>query len=171
MAGDVRNFAAFYKQHGGRYLHKAIGSFDRALSLQPDIRYLPGMRRYAMMHICDWRGLDADVARLSAGLREGVPVSPPFPLLALLDSAPLQHAARTQTVLDGLAGKTVGFIDNAKPNFQYLVDDLADLHARGLGAYVEVDYAIVRGLAYYTGVVFEASDRAGALRAICGGGR
>jgi hypothetical protein len=29
----------------------------------------------------------------------------------------------------------------------------------------------VRGLAYYTGIVFEAADRAGALRAICGGGR
>ena len=41
--------------------------------------------------------------------------------------APPQHAPRTQTVLDGLAGKTVGFIDNAKPNFQYLVDDLGDL--------------------------------------------
>ncbi len=82
-----------YALHELRRYAEAIGSFDRALSLQPDIRYLPGMRRYAMMHICDWRGLDADVARLSAGLREGVPVSPPFPLLALLDSAPLQHAA------------------------------------------------------------------------------
>ena len=41
--------------------------------------------------------------------------------------APLQHAARTQTVLDGLAGKTIGFIDNAKPNFDHLVDDLAAL--------------------------------------------
>lgn len=29
--------------------------------------------------------------------------------------------------LDGLAGKVVGFIDNTKPNFNYLVDDLADL--------------------------------------------
>jgi len=29
----------------------------------------------------------------------------------------------------------------------------------------------VRGLAYYTGIVFEAKDRAGLLRAICGGGR
>jgi hypothetical protein len=38
-----------------------------------------------------------------------------------------QHAPRAQTVLDGLAGKTIGFIDNAKPNFQYLVDDLAGL--------------------------------------------
>lgn len=29
--------------------------------------------------------------------------------------------------LDGLAGKVVGFIDNAKPNFNHLVDDLAEL--------------------------------------------
>ena len=36
---------------------------------------------------------------------------------------------------------------------------LADLQARGLGAFVEMDYAIVRGLAYYTGVVFEVFDR------------
>jgi hypothetical protein len=48
--------------------------------------------------------------------------------LTILDPiAPPQHAARALTVLDNLAGKTVGFIDNAKPNFQYLVDDLADL--------------------------------------------
>ena len=29
--------------------------------------------------------------------------------------------------LEGLAGKVVGFIDNAKPNFNHLVDDLAEL--------------------------------------------
>ena len=29
--------------------------------------------------------------------------------------------------LDGLRGKVVGFIDNAKPNFHYLVDDLGDV--------------------------------------------
>jgi len=33
------------------------------------------------------------------------------------------------------------------------------------------DASVVRGLAYYTGVVLEAFDTAGALRAICGGGR
>jgi histidyl-tRNA synthetase len=43
--------------------------------------------------------------------------------------------------------------------------------ALGLGGYVEVDLRIVRGLAYYTGIVFEVFDRAGELRAICGGGR
>jgi histidyl-tRNA synthetase len=36
---------------------------------------------------------------------------------------------------------------------------------------VTVDVGIVRGLAYYTGIVFEVFDRAGKLRAIAGGGR
>lgn len=34
-----------------------------------------------------------------------------------------------------------------------------------------LDASVVRGLAYYTGIVFEAFDRKGELRAICGGGR
>ena len=41
----------------------------------------------------------------------------------------------------------------------------------GLGDFVEVDLTIVRGLAYYTGVVFELFDAGRTLRAICGGGR
>jgi histidyl-tRNA synthetase len=48
---------------------------------------------------------------------------------------------------------------------------VADLQARGLGAFVEIDYAIVRGLAYYTGVVFELFDRSKNERALAGGGR
>lgn len=46
-------------------------------------------------------------------------------------------------------------------------------HLEGLGHAdtVEFDLRIVRGLAYYTGTVFEIFDRAGELRAICGGGR
>jgi histidyl-tRNA synthetase len=45
------------------------------------------------------------------------------------------------------------------------------LEKRGLGGYARIDLGIVRGLAYYTGVVFEAFDRAGKLRALSGGGR
>lgn len=45
------------------------------------------------------------------------------------------------------------------------------LDAMGLGGFVEFDLSIVRGLAYYTGIVFEAFDCKGELRAICGGGR
>src|SRR6266704_1360823 len=45
------------------------------------------------------------------------------------------------------------------------------LGTMGLGEFVSVDLTIVRGLAYYTGVVFELFDRGKELRAICGGGR
>ena len=34
---------------------------------------------------------------------------------------------KLRPTLDGLAGKVIGFIDNAKPNFNHLVDDLAEL--------------------------------------------
>jgi histidyl-tRNA synthetase len=48
---------------------------------------------------------------------------------------------------------------------------LDNLNARGLGDFVKVDYGVIRGLAYYTGVVFEAFDKKGEFRAIAGGGR
>ena len=38
-------------------------------------------------------------------------------------------------------------------------------------SWLSVDLSIVRGLAYYTGIVFELFDRSGEFRAICGGGR
>ena len=41
----------------------------------------------------------------------------------------------------------------------------------GLGDWLRLDLSIVRGLAYYTGIVFELFDAKGELRAICGGGR
>jgi len=45
------------------------------------------------------------------------------------------------------------------------------LQALGVREWVRVDLSIVRGLAYYTGIVFELFDAKGELRAICGGGR
>ena len=48
---------------------------------------------------------------------------------------------------------------------------LGGLEAMGLGDFVSVDLGVVRGLAYYTGFVFEAFDRKGDLRALAGGGR
>merc|ERR1712188_82528 len=46
---------------------------------------------------------------------------------------------------------------------------LADCY--GFGDWLIFDASVVRGLAYYTGIVFEGFDRKGELRAICGGGR
>ena len=46
-----------------------------------------------------------------------------------------------------------------------------DLAARGFANFVELDLSIVRGLAYYTGVVFEVFDSKKSMRAVAGGGR
>jgi len=71
----------------------------------------------------------------------------------------------------GFAMKDVsGFIERGSPT-QELQSIIANLSARGLAAYVKVDYSVIRGLAYYTGIVFEAFDRTGEFRAIAGGGR
>ncbi len=48
---------------------------------------------------------------------------------------------------------------------------LAGVAAMGLADFITVDLGVVRGLAYYTGFVFEAFDRKGDLRALAGGGR
>jgi histidyl-tRNA synthetase len=62
------------------------------------------------------------------------------------------------------------FIESGKPtaDLQSILDNLA---ARGLRDFVKVDYHVIRGLAYYTGTVFEAFDAKGEFRAIAGGGR
>lgn len=63
----------------------------------------------------------------------------------------------------------------ASPRIAARLDDwrrlLGNLEAMGLSRFVEVDLGVVRGLAYYTGFVFEAFDRKGELRALAGGGR
>ena len=63
-----------------------------------------------------------------------------------------------------------GFITAGKPTAE-LAAILDNLMARGLGDFVRVDYHVIRGLAYYTGPVFEAFDVKGEFRAIAGGGR
>ncbi len=62
------------------------------------------------------------------------------------------------------------FIKTGQPTTE-LEAVLKNLSARGLSEFVRVDYQVIRGLAYYTGVVFEAFDQQGEFRAIAGGGR
>jgi histidyl-tRNA synthetase len=59
----------------------------------------------------------------------------------------------------------------ARAEIPALAPLLADLESRGLRDYVRPDLGVVRGLAYYTGVVFEAFALKAGLRAIAGGGR
>ncbi len=66
---------------------------------------------------------------------------------------------------------------NLDPDTLRVLDDFVrylqyvDALVPGGANWVRFDLSIVRGLAYYTGIVFELFDRRGELRAICGGGR
>jgi histidyl-tRNA synthetase len=73
--------------------------------------------------------------------------------------------------LAGVREELAGTDVDLDPHAERLLRLEEYLEAYGVGAYCEFDAAIVRGLAYYTGVVFEMYDRAGSLRALCGGGR
>jgi histidyl-tRNA synthetase len=57
------------------------------------------------------------------------------------------------------------------PELERMDQFFAHLAALGMQDFVRFDLTVVRGLAYYTGIVFELFDRRGELRAICGGGR
>lgn len=64
-----------------------------------------------------------------------------------------------------------GFIANPQNASAAYTAIEENLSARGLGGFVELDLSIVRGLAYYTGVVFEVFDARKSMRAVAGGGR
>ncbi len=57
------------------------------------------------------------------------------------------------------------------PHVERFASYLAHAEALGIADWIAFDLTIVRGLAYYTGIVFELFDTVGEFRAICGGGR
>ena len=61
--------------------------------------------------------------------------------------------------------------ESIRPDLARMEEYFELLGDMGWGGSVRFDPTIVRGLAYYTGTVFEIFDRKGELRAICGGGR
>ncbi len=91
----------------------------------------------------------------------------------IIDKLEREEPSVSRTKLDKLGfsyDDVTGFITASQPTpeLQRVLDNLA---ARGLGDFVKIDYNVIRGLAYYTGVVFEAFDKKGEFRAIAGGGR
>jgi histidyl-tRNA synthetase len=108
-------------------------------------------------------------------------------LLAVIDKAERQDESLSQKQLDTL-GLDLGEVRRWAADWSRKIFDpeavagsvpLAQFHEllhsylapRGLLKYVEVDFSVVRGLAYYTGAVFELFDRGKKERALAGGGR
>ncbi|MGY8703660.1 MAG: histidine--tRNA ligase, partial [Candidatus Poseidoniales archaeon] len=90
--------------------------------------------------------------------------------------AGLGHASNTiETIQKVLGIKDMADLSNALDVESLAVSELKilfdSIDSYGISEWVEFDASVVRGLAYYTGSVFEAHDREGKFRAICGGGR
>lgn len=133
--------------HELRRYEEAVVSLNAALALQPGLEYLVGVRSSAKMHICDWHQREADIARLTAGICALHVVSPPFPLLALLESAPLQRTAAELW---------------ARDHFPYFPDEIAAATPSGNGrirvGYFSADFR-VHPVALLMSELFEIHDR------------
>jgi histidyl-tRNA synthetase len=131
---------------------------------------------------------------LAAVLKKiGVPEEKFNPLYTLLDKkaklpAEVFSTTLTEQVGGDMAGRIIAFmgsqtvtsIENivkadAGDQLEVAIKELEDcagwLSQMGISDYCVFDPSIVRGLAYYTGIIFEVHDIQGDLRAICGGGR
>ena len=93
-----------------------------------------------------------------------------FQIIDKLEREEPESSRKKLAALNMSPEQVQGFIAAATPTTELrsIVDNLT---ARGLQSFVKIDYGVIRGLAYYTGVVFEAFDRKGEFRAIAGGGR
>lgn len=122
---------------------------------------VPGERRPAAYTALD-KLLRGGVEAAEAELRKGGFAT---------ETAELLARAVGRRDLAGLRQELAGTGIDLAPEAERLERLREYLEAYGVGPYCQFDAAIVRGLAYYTGVVFEMYDRAGELRALCGGGR
>jgi len=91
-------------------------------------------------------------------------------LLQAIDKSGREPREKTAEKLGKLADPIFSILKSGGKSHK-LEQLVGDLRERGLADYVAIDVGIVRGLAYYTGIVFEVFDRAGKFRAIAGGGR
>jgi histidyl-tRNA synthetase len=93
-----------------------------------------------------------------------------FQIIDKLERTPPDESEKKLSALGFSLAQVNNFIEAGRPTAE-LESILNNLAARGLKDFVKIDYKVIRGLAYYTGVVFEAFDRKGEFRAIAGGGR
>jgi len=123
--------------------------------------------------------------RVWAGYLEslGIPPDRHAAVFGIVDKIEREDRAATQRKLEALGAPpaavaailkfadTGEFASAAPAAMETLQRFLEAMGHAGLGRFIRFDPKIVRGLAYYTGIVFEAFDVKGELRAIAGGGR
>ena len=91
-----------------------------------------------------------------------------FQAIDKMEREPVEKTREKLAAVTGKVDEILAFAGQTTPDgdLKTVFDKLGDL-----AGYCQVDFKIVRGLAYYTGIVWEIHDRKGELRAIAGGGR
>ena len=121
-----------------------------------------------MVRLSDRRIWDDFVAQEDIGAED----APTF--LTIIDKMERERPEVTADHLEKIGttrDAVLDFIKETSENPARLSEVIGDLDARGLGDFITIDPGIVRGLAYYTGTVFEIFDKRKSMRAIAGGGR
>ena len=151
---------------GEESLEADIELISLSIELMRELGFVAGdfvvrlSHRAAWQSFCDQNGL-SDPEKVTA-------------FMSLIDKWEKLSAEKLAEQLEpfALTYETVqNFITEGAANAEELQEIVAGLEARGLGEFVTVDLAIIRGLAYYTGTVFEVFDLKHNMRAIAGGGR
>jgi histidyl-tRNA synthetase len=96
----------------------------------------------------------------------GIPTEKQYAAFQAIDKMEREPIEKTREKLAAVTTKVDEVLAFPKEDLHELFDKLGSLKS-----YCQLDFKIVRGLAYYTGIVWEIHDRKGELRAIAGGGR
>jgi predicted O-linked N-acetylglucosamine transferase (SPINDLY family) len=125
----------------------ALDSYGRALAADPAITFVQGHRCHTRLRLCNWDGLDGELARLTTAIERGEAAAEPFEVLALSGSARLQNLAAGNYVRERCS----------------LADVLPAIRKRGRRDRIRVGYfsADFRNhpVSYLTAELFEEHDR------------
>src|SRR5256886_9636603 len=144
----------------------------RAFGLGPkDVRLRVSDRRIVTAQLAnEYQVTDGEMPGVLAGLDKWD--RNPADADAILRKVLPANDQRIRAILEFMSGLREGAAElRRSEHAESLNECVARLEEMKLAEFVEVGFRIVRGLAYYAGIVFELFDARGSLRAICGGGR
>ncbi len=155
-------------------LISVLVTFFRSVGLTEEDLVIKMSSRKVLEEVLGSLGLEGDIFAKTCIIVDKMDKLPADVVSEQLGDLGLEETA-IQTIQSTLAIKDMNSLEKILGKESAAVTELTSLfsalEAYGISGWIEFDASIVRGLAYYTGPVFEAHDRAGELRAICGGGR
>ena len=155
-------------------LISVLVTFFRSVGLTEEDLVIKMSSRKVLEEVLGSLGLEGDIFAKTCIIVDKMDKLPTDVVSEQLGDLGLEETA-IQTIQSTLAIKDMNSLEETLGKESAAVTELTSLfsalEAYGISGWIEFDASIVRGLAYYTGPVFEAHDRAGELRAICGGGR